>query len=312
LTSVLASLCVLAYLLWTWDAPHRSLLAALALVALVASLALLMLPLDELLQSRWRDPFFLSWSAAILALIVAATELDGGPTSALAPMYFLPIVFATLAYPLRPMLIVTATVVVTYVVVAIVDDGNGPATFVFAATLATSSVLCAWQSHLHHRQREELARVSRADPLTDCLNRRGFEERLTAELAHAQRHGHETSLVLIDLDHFKAVNDRLGHQAGDALLRWAVARISMSLRPMDSVGRLGGDEFAVVLPAAGAQEAAEIAARVERALEQQAPASTGSATFPHDGHHVHQLHARADARLYAAKEARPLVDGDGA
>jgi diguanylate cyclase (GGDEF)-like protein len=310
-TSVVASVYVLVYLLWTWEDPHRTLLVVAASLALVASLLLLKLPLVRIFQSRWRDPFFLGWSAGLLALIVLATEIDGGPTTALAPMYFLPIVFAAMAYPVRPMVIVSVAVVVTYVVVAIMDKGDAPATFVFASTLATSAFLCAWQSHLHHRQRLELARVSRADPLTDCLNRRGFEERLAAELARAVRFGHETSLLLIDLDHFKAVNDRSGHQAGDELLQWTVTRISASLRPMDSVGRLGGDEFAVVLPEAGADEAAEVAARIEAALAQRAPASSGTATFPADGRRAEELHARADVRLYAAKAARPPV-GNGA
>jgi diguanylate cyclase (GGDEF)-like protein len=310
-TSVIASLYVLAYLVWTWDGPHRTLLTVAAGGALLCSLSLLKLPLVRIFQSRWRDPFFLGWSAGLLALIVLATELDGGPTTALAPMYFLPIVFATLAYPVRPMVIVSAAVVVTYLVVAILDNGDGPATFVFAATLTTSAFLCAWQSHLHHHQRLELARVSRADPLTDCLNRRGFEERLAAELARAVRYGHETSLLLIDLDHFKAVNDRDGHQAGDELLQWTVTRISASLRPMDSVGRLGGDEFAVVLPEAGADQAAEVAARIEAALAQRAPASSGTSTFPVDGRRAEELRASADLRLYAAKAARPPV-GNGA
>jgi diguanylate cyclase (GGDEF)-like protein len=310
LTSVIASIYVLAYLAWTWDGPHRTLLAIVGVVALLSSIALVKLPLLRIFQSRWRDPFFLSWSAGLLGMIVLGTELDGGPTSALAPMYFLPIVFATLAYPARPMVVVSVAVVVTYVIVAVLDRSDGPATFVFAATLITSAVLCAWQSQLHHHQREELARVSRADPLTDCLNRRGFEERLAAELARAVRYGHQTSLLLIDLDHFKAVNDRDGHQAGDELLQWTVTRISASLRPMDSVGRLGGDEFAVVLPEADAAEAAEVAARIEEAQAQRAPASSGAATFPADGRRAEQLHASADVRLYAAKAARPpIVNG---
>jgi diguanylate cyclase (GGDEF)-like protein len=161
--------------------------------------------------------------------------------------------------------------------------------------------MCATISRLHHRQRGELARVSRADPLTDCLNRRGFQERLEAELANATRHEHTISLIVIDLDAFKAVNDRDGHAAGDALLVWTVQQITASVRPLDAVGRLGGDEFAVVLPGTDRDEAVDVAGRIEAALKPRTSASTGVATYPIDGTTTAELHADADIRLYAAK-----------
>jgi diguanylate cyclase (GGDEF)-like protein len=199
------------------------------------------------------------------------------------------------------MLIVAAAIVLTQVTMGIAEGDAPSQTFALAGSLVAAAAMCALISRLHHRQRTELARVSRADPLTDCLNRRGFQERLAAELADAGRHDHSISLIVIDLDAFKAVNDREGHAAGDALLVWTVEQICESVRPMDAVGRLGGDEFAVVLPEASWREATDVAARIQAALAVRTSASTGVATYPVDGTTITELHASADARLYQAK-----------
>ena len=97
-----------------------------------------------------------------------------------------------------------------------------------------SAILCAWQAQNHDRHRERLTHMSRTDPLTGCLNRRGFEERVTAELERALREGGSVALVLLDLDNFKAVNDMNGHAAGDELLCWVVE----GLRPRRAPARL--------------------------------------------------------------------------
>ncbi len=291
---------ILVYLRWTWAQPHRPAMVGLAAGCLAGSLLLLALPV-RILKGRWRDVFFLSWSASLIVVVAVFIALDGGlDESPLVGLYFLPLVFATAAYPPVPMLIVACGIVVTFVVMGVGED-DAAGTFAFACCLTAAAVMCALISRLHHRQRGELARVSRADPLTDCLNRRGFQERLDAELAGAARHEHGVSLIVIDLDAFKAVNDREGHAAGDALLIWTVARITDSVRPLDAVGRLGGDEFAVVLPAVGCSEAREVAARMRAALASRTSASTGLATYPDDGTTITQLHACADARLYEAK-----------
>ena len=115
--------------------------------------------------------------------------------------------------------------------------------------------------------------MSRADPLTGCLNRRGFEERFDAELSRAARTGRPLGLIMLDLDHFKEINDTRGHAAGDDVLRWAVDVMNDALRPMDTVGRVGGDEFAVVVPGAGPDDSAAVARRLQDALADRAPAS---------------------------------------
>ena len=98
------------------------------------------------------------------------------------------------------------------------------------------------------RARAEAAEgLSERDVLTPCLNRRGIVDRIEAAMALARRHGTGASLLYVDLDGFKGVNDRLGHPAGDAALIRTAEILGQSLRASDAVGRLGGDEFAVLL-----------------------------------------------------------------
>src|SRR5919109_1346981 len=150
-----------------------------------------------------------------------------------------------------------------------------------------------------------LALLSRADPLTGCLNRRGFEERFDAELSRAQRTGLPVGLIMLDLDHFKEINDTRGHAAGDDVLRWAVEVMNDVVRPMDVVGRIGGDEFAVAVPGAGPDDSMTVAKRLQEALSDRAPASIGVACFPTDGADREELQRSADIGLYAGKRDRP-------
>ncbi len=162
------------------------------------------------------------------------------------------------------------------------------------------------------RQLEELARLARRDPLTGVPNRRAFEEELAREVARAARSGAPLSVVALDLDRFKAVNDGHGHAAGDAVLGAVVERAAASLRAGDLLARTGGEELAAILPATdleGAREAAErIRARIEAAPVQAAglalrvTASLGCAQLAPDEDGP-ALAARADARLYDAKRA---------
>jgi diguanylate cyclase (GGDEF)-like protein len=174
----------------------------------------------------------------------------------------------------------------------------------FAFSLAVIAILCSWYARMQDGRRLDLARISRADPLTGCLNRRGFGERFEAELNAAERSGQPLALLQIDLDRFKEINDTQGHAAGDVLLIWVVRTLQEALRPTDWVGRLGGDEFAVLLPGASRGNAVEVADRMRDALTERAPASIGIAVFPIDGAGPEELHHVADGELYASKTDR--------
>ena len=109
---------------------------------------------------------------------------------------------------------------------------------------------------------ERLSDASRTDPLTGLLNRRGFEELMDVEIARARRSGRPLSVLIADLDHFKRLNDRGGHAAGDAALRRFAAVARSCCRRVDVLGRLGGEEFALLLPDADAERAFLVAERL--------------------------------------------------
>jgi diguanylate cyclase (GGDEF)-like protein len=292
----------------TWDRPHRSAIAALVAVAVAGAFVVSRLPAERIVRSRYREAFFLSWSLLDIGIICVLSYLDGGVTSAATLALFLTQVFAALSYPLFSMIAVAAASLVGVAVLGVVG-GAAPAQLeadpvymsMFLVCLALTGLLCVWQSRLADRQRDELSELSRTDPLTGCLNRRGFSERLEAELQRAEREGGRVALIQLDLNGFKAVNDRFGHAAGDDLLRWVAATLRSLLRSSDATGRLGGDEFALMLPGVPAAEARVIADRTVAALAERIGAAAGVACHPPDGPDGDALHRHADADLYAVK-----------
>src|SRR4051812_12552372 len=294
----------LAYAVGTWQEPHRPAIVILLIVA-AATIALPIWSASLFSQRpRLRTLLLVVRSVAIVAMIASLTALDGGISSPLALLFFVRVVFVGMNHPLRSVLFIGLLDIAALVVVGLVVGGSAAALPFFATCLAVVALLCVWEATGHERQREALALVSRADPLTGCLNRRGFEERLAAELDRSRRGGRRAGLVTLDLDDFKIVNDTRGHEAGDELLCWTVQRAGEVLRPMDSLGRLGGDEFAVLLPGSGAAEAREVAERLRHALGERVSVSVGVASFPYDGTDLDALHRHADKNLYAAKHGR--------
>src|SRR5581483_6459552 len=229
------------YLALTLGRPNRPILAALYGVGLLGALVIARLPRERIVRSAYREHFFLTWSILDLGLIVASVDLDGGTRSPLALVLFVPVVFAAMSYPLASVLMVGGLTMVSYLAIA-VFVGGAPWSYqgLFAAMLFCTGAMSAWQALGHDRQHQALMDVSRADSLTGCLNRRGFEERAVAEIASAGRGTRQGAILVLDVDRFKEVNDRLGHAAGDELLRWVVTTAAGLLRPHDAIGRLGG------------------------------------------------------------------------
>jgi diguanylate cyclase (GGDEF)-like protein len=304
----LFAIALAVWLAATWSRPHREILAALILLALLGAFVVSRLPAETIVRSRYREAFFLSWSLLDIGVICVLAYFDGGVTSPIALALFLTQVFAALSYPLASMIAIAAASLLGIAVLGVVG-GAGAAHFeadpvyvaMFLVCLALTGVLCVWQSRLTGRQRDELAELSRTDPLTGCLNRRGFSERLDAELQRAEREGVDVALIQLDLNAFKAVNDRHGHAAGDELLRWVGSTLQALLRGSDATGRLGGDEFALLLPGVSAAEARVIADRTVAALAERVGSAAGVAVYPADGQDGDTLHRHADADLYAAK-----------
>ncbi len=150
---------------------------------------------------------------------------------------------------------------------------------------------------------EQLEEAACFDSLTGIFNRRSFERDARREIGRAARHGGVFSLVMVDLDGLKAVNDREGHGAGDARLRTLAQAVDDGLRQEDAVYRIGGDEFAVLLPGATAQQAETVMSRVAEACP--VAFSWGVAAGPADGTAPDELLSAADKRLYARRRRRP-------
>lgn len=154
-----------------------------------------------------------------------------------------------------------------------------------------------------------------SDPLTGLKNRRSFDITLAAEIAAARGSDKPLSLIIADIDHFKSINDRYGHPAGDDVLKWFAKILSNSMKGRDTVARYGGEEFAIVLPQTPLETAAHLANQIKSHLEQQfwkkpgAPntmlrvtASFGVAELG-GGESSSGLIKRADAKLYESKAA---------
>ena len=175
-----------------------------------------------------------------------------------------------------------------------------PGTCELLSLLAAEAAVVAERLELQDR----LAAAARTDSLTSLPNRRAFDEALLHELRRAQRNGQPLSLVLLDLNHFKAYNDTYGHPAGDALLQDTARAWAEHVRAPDLLARIGGDEFALVLPDAGERAAAGTIARLRTVTPAGTSLCAGVAQRRPDDD-VRSFLQRADADLYRGKRSRP-------
>ncbi|WP_043515696.1 GGDEF domain-containing protein, partial [Halomonas sp. BC04] len=164
-------------------------------------------------------------------------------------------------------------------------------------------------AELQHVNREltllngQLEEMATRDFLTGCYNRRHIEALGQREIDRARRYGTSLSVLMIDLDAFKQVNDTQGHAAGDAVLKRVAASLQGALRDSDLLGRFGGDEFLVLLPESGSDDARATAERLQQRARELAAVSisVGIATLRPDDDSLDSLAARADQQLLAAK-----------
>jgi diguanylate cyclase (GGDEF)-like protein len=186
-------------------------------------------------------------------------------------------------------------------------------------TVADQLTVALIQAHLFG----QLQRQALTDELTGCYNRRSFELQLERDLHLATRTRQSLSLIMIDLDNFKDINDRCGHDVGDAVLRTLADSLRTELRAVDSAARFGGDEFAIILPQAGTDGALIVAERLrDRVAATKVPgfgpitASFGLATFPAHASARDGLVVAADRALYRSKHSGrnqvsiPPIDSD--
>ena len=175
--------------------------------------------------------------------------------------------------------------------------------FAVLVVLKSVSLVLLASERLH----TEVAYLASHDSLTNALTRRHMNEVCAMELERSQRHGHSMALLIMDLDHFKAVNDTHGHQRGDEVLVDFVARVHAFLRRPDQLARFGGEEFVALLPETSLEDALGVAERIRAACAQAGGAgpactvSIGVTTNRTANDSVDALIARADAAMYQAK-----------
>lgn len=170
----------------------------------------------------------------------------------------------------------------------------------------------ALAAHSSLQEKRELERLAITDVVTLVRNHRFFQDQLKIEVERALRHGRKLSLVMVDIDHFKALNDKFGHPAGDAVLRQVAKRLNDGVRTLDTVARYGGEEFGLILPDTDEPGAALVAERLCAAMAATpfqgqdfgpitVTISLGVASLPEHASTSHDLVRKADNALYIAK-----------
>ncbi|MDQ2728441.1 MAG: GGDEF domain-containing protein, partial [Actinomycetota bacterium] len=196
------------------------------------------------------------------------------------------------------------------VVLGLNADGAAPAEWLLVMATSTAVGSVIW------RVRAQLWRVAMTDTLTGLANRQGLDYLLEREIGRIRRRGGRLSVAMVDLDGFKALNDRLGHAAGDAALAEIARQWREVLRDRDLLARYGGDEFVILLPDTEGDAAIQLVARLRHSETQ--PFSAGVATLTASDTATTLMH-RADSAMYAAKRsprhppptlAHPLEDPD--
>lgn len=311
---VLSDVAAVAVLVYVLVAPtpahHNPLLIVLAVLVVFGSPLILLLPLADMMRDSRGPLFFYAWSIADTALVALAARLDGGASSPLFTILFITLAYMAVAYPPYGVVAMGAVMTGCYLLVEALPHVSPSAWFI-AVVMASYTMICtmasanSWAAYDRQvaliRTHEALAAT---DSLTGCPNRRAYLERLAVAIEAAAT-GRLFAVCLIDLDGFKAVNDRDGHAAGDAALIAVTGALTGVVREEDTVARLGGDEFAVLAEVSATVAADELAERLRTAVAAAGrdcgvTASVGVALVE-PGDDVNLLLHRADGAMYRAK-----------
>ncbi len=277
-------------------AAPRGLLAAIGIKALLVAL------LIHLLGARipvWGVHAVLSTSLITLAVLVAHALTLAGAVHA-AFVYLCVVLYAAHFIGRRSALFYAASGSASYGIGLVANRLHGAlSSWLLVTVLLLTMALVV--SNLVGR----LERQASIDPLTGALNRAGLFDAAANIVRIAARSGAPASVVMLDLDEFKAINDRFGHAEGDRVLKVATDSWRALLRPTDRLARIGGDEFVVLLPGLTAAEARLVAERLVAGVDSSCSAGVGERRPDDD---IDRLLARADADLYEAKARRRRVE----
>jgi diguanylate cyclase (GGDEF)-like protein len=246
---------------------------------------------------------------AVLIAYALATSPGAGDG---AVLYMWPVLWTAFFFGLRGAIAIVTCIGVAHGVALLLLPADSGFFDRWIDVMVSVVVVTAVIHVLASRNDELVARLAgeaRVDKLTGLLNRRGFEERASIELAHAKRDGLSIAVAAFDIDYFKRINDEWGHETGDRVLARLGAVLASNARDVDAVARIGGEEFVVLLPGSDSADADTFTQRIRRDLAaadaSEVPAvrvSAGVATARAPAN-VEALLLRADSALYAAKRA---------
>lgn len=315
--TVVVLLVTVPYHLATAATPQRlGLLSGLAGWATLVMLLVTVAPWRRLVRNGRARPLLIAWMVSSILSIDLGLLYIGGHASPLWGLVVLPIIWSATAFSARVLAALTTLAVVADALGGLaVGEPAGYEMLMRAVFIALVGWTCGWSARSYQRVTWQLRRSAVAlehlatfDGLTGCLNHRSFRELLEREVAAATVAGRRVSLLLLDLDDFKQINDTHGHLVGDDVLAATGTILRDSVRGADSVGRVGGEEFGIVLPDAESEVGRSIAERCRAALAAgdlvvPVTASFGVATLPDVAASAEELLAAADAALYGAKGA---------
>ena len=283
----------------------RGLAAAPVLLAVAVVAALLL-----------AGPRLPRWALATvgpIGVVLIAQALAGTPGAGdAAVLYMWPVLWMTFFFGRRGAISIVACIGVAHAIVLLSLPAASSYVGRWVDVMISVCVVATVVVTLVDRNDRLLARLAeeaRVDALTGLLNRRGFDERASLELARAKREGDSLAIVMFDIDYFKRVNDEWGHEIGDRVLAWTGELLAASSRDIDVVARFGGEEFVVLLPGSDSVDAASFAERVRTELAAanshglpgiRVSAGIHSAAVPE---RLDALLRRSDAALYSAKRA---------
>ena len=308
-SSVSAILGVVVYLLMTPQGGHRGVLFGVLAMAFLTAAAAILLS-GHVVETRWERPFFTAWVAATMLIILVLAVLDRQPESPLRWLLVLPVVYTAMDYPLSHTVAVAGTALFGALALSVIDnewDAEDCFRILFVATFDVMAVASAVIRRSYERAEQDLITVATHDGLTGCLNGATFHARLLEESSRADRSGRPYSIIAVDADKFKHINDTFGHLAGDEVLARIGATLIDTMRVSDAVARTGGDEFVVLLPDTDSVQAAAMGRRLLAEVRDARggvafTVSVGIATWQGDADPLAVMR-RADIAMYEAKRA---------